>query len=119
LTLLFFLFFFANLDAFTPSLISPEYTDAVAALPADVIQNIRQGPAQLYEGFRAAREEMATIHATTNNPLQLFLQTLMPWNHVPNAPPIDPNQPQWLNTLLQLLNSVEEPNPEDQEPPQQ
>lgn len=74
------------------------------------MQNLQQGPAQLYDGFHQAREQARqTIPATTNNPLHLFLQSLLPWNPVPNAPaPNQPNQPnpQWLVDLLNNLGDL-------------
>eukprot|EP01117_Protostelium_nocturnum_P009821 TRINITY_DN3505_c1_g1_i1.p1 TRINITY_DN3505_c1_g1~~TRINITY_DN3505_c1_g1_i1.p1 ORF type:complete len:644 (-),score=253.48 TRINITY_DN3505_c1_g1_i1:445-2262(-) len=81
-------------DLFNHLLLS-EYTDNLAAnqLPPDVAQALRGGgQVEIYQGFHEAQAIRAAnaprIHATTNNPLALFLQTLIPWNETPNAPPL-------------------------------
>lgn len=51
-----------------------DYNDEVAAIPADLLEQ------------QAVVPPPRVVPARTGNPLALFLQTLMPWNEVPNAP---------------------------------
>jgi len=51
-----------------------DYNDEVAAIPADLLEQ------------QAVVPPPRVVPARTGNPLALFLQTLLPWNEVPNAP---------------------------------
>jgi len=95
-----------------------EYTDATEnSLPPDVVQAMRHGGGglQLYDSF--VEMQQPTVHATTSNPLELFLSTLLPWNPVPNAPPLDGNQ---RNNFMQgLADFLANYLPEGEEPEHQ
>jgi len=61
------------------------------------------GGAQIYDAFQQIQHP--TVHANTSNPLSLFLQTLMPWNTEPNAPPLEGMSEQgWYDSLVAFLN---------------
>jgi hypothetical protein len=65
-----------------------EYTDNIEQLPPDIMEALRHGGGvQIYDQFQQARNP--TIHSPTNNPFALFLNTLLPWNPIPNAPAED------------------------------
>lgn len=96
-------------------LLLSEHSDSVDnALPPDLVEAIRHGGGglQLYEGFQAARNP--TVHATTGNPLALFLSTLVPWNPVPNAPPQE-GQQDWMVDLLAYLQQQANGDEDQQE----
>ncbi|PRP79343.1 transcription factor 25-like [Planoprotostelium fungivorum] len=110
-------------DTFNHLLLS-EYTDNIAqdALPADVVNAMRGGgQAEIYEGFQAAQAARAAnaprIHATTNDPLLLFLQTLLPWNETPNAPPLvgQGDNAGWMNAIRGLIQQQQN-NPQGNPP---
>jgi hypothetical protein len=79
-------------------LVMSEYTDSsgAAALPADVMEALEQGPMDPFAqqamfafgggGPHAAPAPAEVVPANTDNELLLFLQTLLPWSSVPNAP---------------------------------
>mmetsp|Transcript_14929 Transcript_14929/g.44715 ORF Transcript_14929/g.44715 Transcript_14929/m.44715 type:complete len:823 (+) Transcript_14929:64-2532(+) len=77
-------------------LVMSEYTDsgAGAALPADVMQALEGGAVDpfaqqamfAFGGGPAMPAPAPVIPASTDNELLLFLQTLLPWSSVPNAP---------------------------------
>jgi hypothetical protein len=85
-----------------------EYTDVMEnSLPPEVVQAIRHGGGgiQLYDTFQELQNP--TVHATTNNPLELFLQTLLPWNAEGNN---------WFNNLVDFLgNYLPDDEAENQE----
>jgi hypothetical protein len=94
-----------------------EYTDVMEnSLPPEVVQAIRHGGGgiQLYDTFQELQNP--TVHATTNNPLELFLQTLLPWNPVPNAPALNAEGNNWFNNLVDFLgNYLPDDEAENQE----
>ena len=62
----------------------------------------RHGGPQLYNAFHEMPPQV--IHAQTNNPLGLFLSTLLPWNPVPNAPALETQEASaWYAHLLDFL----------------
>ena len=78
---------------------SADYNDEVAAIPADLLEQ------------QAVQPPQRVIPARTGNPLALFLQTLLPWNEVPNAPYEGPphmemNAEEHQHLLQQLMEMV-------------
>jgi len=88
-----------------------EYADTVQnALPPDLIEAIRHGGPQLYNAFHQVPQPV--VHAPTNNPIGLFLSSLLPWNPIPNAPAVESND--WYHQLVDFLHGYENnlnPNP--------
>ena len=102
-----------NEKSYYNHLLVSEHSDSANVLPPELVQEMRYfgGGARLYEGYnnfqRRQQQQQPTVHATTSNPLMQFVQTLFS-RTVPNAPPQNPNDPNWLNNLLQALVQQEE-----------
>lgn len=129
-----------------------EYAGVVDALPPEIQQVMRGGGGLLngpllYNGFQQHRAngthqqrnarfvhgnqqgmeqgQQQVVHAPTSNPLALFLQTLMPWQPTPNAPPVqqqgtDGNAtPEWINNLVSAFNAMRNGNGNQNESQQQ
>jgi len=80
-----------------------------------MVDAIRHGGGpQLYNAFHEVPPPV--VHATTNNPLGLFLSTLLPWATIPNAPAVGGDQNQWYDQLMDFLQGyVVEENQEGQQ----
>ncbi len=138
-----------------------EYAGVVDALPPEIQQVMRGGGGLLngpllYNGFQQHRanangglqhrnvrfqqgqqgqqgmeQQQPVVHAPTSNPLSLFLQTLMPWQPTPNAPPVQQQQQgqnngenvtEWVNNLVNAFNAMRSGNQDqngNQPPPPQ
>eukprot|EP01119_Soliformovum_irregulare_P017026 TRINITY_DN5014_c0_g2_i1.p1 TRINITY_DN5014_c0_g2~~TRINITY_DN5014_c0_g2_i1.p1 ORF type:complete len:470 (-),score=112.36 TRINITY_DN5014_c0_g2_i1:36-1445(-) len=99
-------------------LVLSEFSDSlVNALPPELAEAVRRGDGgvRLYENFQEPPPRV--VHAQSANVLAQFLQTLMPWNPVPNAPPVDGGgQGEWMQQLLDLLQQrAQEPDNQDEE----
>ena len=71
-----------------------EYTEAVATvIPANLLA--------AHDDLPAVRPP-PRVRATTNNPLALFLSSLLPWNPVPNAP-AEGGDARWLADALAVV----------------
>eukprot|EP00005_Dracoamoeba_jomungandri_P001679 CAMPEP_0174252178 /NCGR_PEP_ID=MMETSP0439-20130205/1762_1 /TAXON_ID=0 /ORGANISM="Stereomyxa ramosa, Strain Chinc5" /LENGTH=647 /DNA_ID=CAMNT_0015332679 /DNA_START=61 /DNA_END=2004 /DNA_ORIENTATION=+ len=85
-------------EAVTNHILLTELREAIAELPSDAKRH-----------FEIYTTEVVARPATTNNPLALFLQTLLPWNQVPNAPAIDEENlqiPDWLAEQLPNIRRI-------------
>jgi len=95
-----------------------EYSEIVPTLPADLMlgQPVHARQEMNEEDFflMDARGAGTNVVAPTNNPLGLFLWSLLPWNPTPNRPPnADPNhdnaqQRNLLDMLMQMWHSSSE-----------
>lgn len=91
-----------------------EFTDRIETLPPELMDQIRHGGgANIYHEVQQAQAP-PVVHASTNNPLLLFLQTLLP-GPVPNAPPLQQGQQQQNNNTQSLLNLLNFLNIEPEE----
>jgi hypothetical protein len=83
---------------------SIEYTDQIDMLPPELIDAMRSGGgATLYQDFREADP---VVHAWSNNPMMLFLQSLLP-GPLPNAPALEGNQQsEYVAAMRQLAEQI-------------
>jgi len=98
----------SNKNYYNHLLVSEYTNDTVNALPADLLELLRRegGGPQIYDAFHQ-NENQPVVHATTSNPLLLFLSTLFS-PVVPNAPPVNNENTDWLNNLINFLGYSEE-----------
>ncbi len=112
-----------NQDNVYTHLLLSEYTDNISTtqLPPEIVEALRGGVGpgpRIYDSFREMAHnqqlrqiEQQRIPAATDNPIALFLNTLLPWTPTPNAP-YQPNnnnngQQQDANTMQQLVHFLQ------------